>query len=211
MGSRTYGNYEYPPDNIVKFPIFDLPDQKQGSQSASPIQADIDSADERPHHEGMSSPTRDEVFALLAKGEAQTQALLETMRRENAEFREDMRGYLGSMTQSLSADLGRVREQVSELKSDYRTDFLRMEHAVESRVSSLKIWVLGGALVGVITLAGASISGLLKPDDKPAPPQYVPVTLTTPVVAAPAVQPSPPKGEPAGVKPKSAPPAGQAP
>lgn len=143
-------------------------------ESVSP--PEIDYRQLKSREEEMSGPTREEIFALLAKSEAQTRAMLEGMRAENAEFRSDMRFSIFQVGESISNETRAVAEQVSNLRHSYANDFTRMEHAVESRVSSLKIWVLGGALAGVMALFGGVVADKFK-DQSAAPLTSPPVVI----------------------------------
>ncbi|MFC4729512.1 hypothetical protein [Coralloluteibacterium thermophilus] len=96
----------------------------------------------------MSDLSREEVKAHMAASEAKVSATLEVMRRENAEARAELRA---------AVDAERV--DAAQLRADIRTALSEMaaasasqSHKLESKISGLKIWVLSGALAGVVAL-----------------------------------------------------------
>lgn len=111
----------------------------------------LDEKEVDPKTEAMSDVTRQEMNARLEATEAKVLATLETIKRENADARADIRAASDAASKEISEFSGRIEAAFSE-------HFRR----VDSSMSGLKIWVLAGALTGVLSLLAVVLAAVVR-------------------------------------------------
>lgn len=160
---------------------------KQRSKVSRPDPIEVPA--NQPQNAGMSDVTRHEMTANLAATEAKVAAAIADMRTENAKFLGELSSFKNDLATSFTNIGSRLDTQAATL---------------ESKLSGLKIWVLSGALAGVLALLTVVVTGIIRyapaifspqqsssqPQSAPAPPAPVLPAEST------STQPtSPPKAE----------------
>ncbi|MCF3519740.1 hypothetical protein [Stenotrophomonas maltophilia] len=106
----------------------------------------------------MGDMNREEVKAKLEASEARVATTLELMRRENAEFR----GEIKSSFSSMHSDNAEFRAEMREAIASMSVSLSNQARDFERGISGLKIWVLAGALAGVISLGKVYLDSQIK-------------------------------------------------
>lgn len=132
-------------------------------KSASPAksyEADKDEANNvaqtisSPHTTDMGDITRDEVKSRLEASEARVEAALAGMRADNSKSLAEMSIFRADVASTLSRIESAIKSQNSAM--DAYSD------RIDAKLSGLKIWVLSGALAGVIALLSVIVSGIIR-------------------------------------------------
>lgn len=153
---------------------------------------DVEKGDQAPQTADMSDVTRHEMNAALAASEARVASAISEMRTENAKF-------LGEFA-AARADMAEFRFQVKESLGQMSVALTTQSKEVESKISGLKVWVLGGALSGAIAILLLFARENLASRAHQAPP-----TPPTPTEQTVTPAPKPQQAQPA--PPATAPPA----